>query len=81
MCSCWNKLDISEIEKHLDDDVIWKYGTLQKEIHGKAIYPLFMSKLKLMGLNKRTIQSIEEVTNQLLNSINEKCARIRAAFI
>lgn len=38
-------------------------------------------RLKPMGLNKRTIQSIEDVTNPLLNSINEKCARIRSAFI
>lgn len=38
-------------------------------------------RLKPMGLGKRTIQSIEDVTNPLLNSINEKCARIRAAFI
>lgn len=37
--------------------------------------------LKPMGLSKRTIQSIEDVTNPLLNSINEKCARIRAAFV
>ncbi len=37
--------------------------------------------LKPMGLNKRTIQSIEDVTNPVLNSINEKCARIRSAFI
>ena len=37
--------------------------------------------LKPMGINKRTIQSIEDVTNPLLNSINEKCARIRSAFI
>ena len=37
--------------------------------------------LKPMGLSKRTIQSIEDVTNPLLNSINEKCARIRSAFI
>ena len=37
--------------------------------------------LKPLGLSKRTIQSIEDVTNPLLNSINEKCARIRAAFI
>ena len=37
--------------------------------------------LKPMGLNKRTIQSIEDVTNPILNSINEKCARIRSAFI
>ena len=38
-------------------------------------------KQKPMGLNKRTIQSIEDVTNPLLNSINEKCARIRSAFV
>ena len=38
-------------------------------------------KLNPMGLNKRTIQSIEDVTNPLLNSINEKCARIRSAFV
>ncbi|UKK49507.1 nuclear transport factor 2 family protein [Prevotella sp. E9-3] len=38
-------------------------------------------KLKPMELNKRTIQSIEDVTNPLLNSINEKCARIRSAFV
>ena len=37
--------------------------------------------LKPMGLNKRTMQSIEDVTNPLLNSINEKCARIRSAFV
>ena len=38
-------------------------------------------KLKPMGLSKRTVQSIEDVTNPLLNSINEKCARIRSAFV
>ena len=38
-------------------------------------------RLKPMGLSKRTIQSIEDVTNPLLNSINEKCARIRGAFV
>ena len=37
--------------------------------------------LKPMGLSERTIQSIEDVTNPLLNSINEKCARIQSAFI
>ena len=37
--------------------------------------------LKPMGLSKRTIRSIEDVTNPLLNSINEKCARIRSAFV
>lgn len=34
-----------------------------------------------MGLSKRTMLSIEDVTNPLLNSINEKCARIRSAFV
>ena len=38
-------------------------------------------KLKPMGMTVRTMQSIEDVTNPMLNSINEKCARIRAAFI
>ena len=37
-------------------------------------------KLKPLGLNERVIRSIEDVTNPLLNSINEKCSRIRAAF-
>ena len=36
--------------------------------------------LKPLGLNDRVIRSIEDVTNPLLNSINEKCSRIRAAF-
>lgn len=39
------------------------------------------SKLRPLGLNDRAIQSIEDVTNPLLNSINEKCARIRGAFL
>lgn len=38
-------------------------------------------KIKPLGLNDRAIQSIEDVTNPCLNSINEKCARIRGAFI
>ena len=33
------------------------------------------------GLSERSIRSIEDVTNPLLNSINEKCARIRGAFV
>lgn len=37
-------------------------------------------RLKPNGLNERVLQSIEDVTNPVLNSINEKCARIRAAF-
>lgn len=38
-------------------------------------------KLKPLGMSDRTLQSIEDVTNPLLNSINEKCARIRGAFV
>ena len=38
-------------------------------------------KIKPLGLNERAIRSIEDVTNPYLNSINEKCARIRGAFI
>nr|MCR5679609.1 hypothetical protein [Prevotella sp.] len=38
-------------------------------------------KLKPYGISERTLQSIEDVTNPLLNSINEKCARIRGAFV
>lgn len=38
-------------------------------------------KLKPAGLTEKSIQSIEDVTNPLLNSINEKCARIRGAFV
>ena len=37
-------------------------------------------KIKPFGLNDRVIKSIEDVTNPLLNSINEKCSRIKAAF-
>ena len=39
------------------------------------------SRLRPFGLNNQAIRSIEDVTNPLLNSINEKCSRIRAAFI
>lgn len=38
-------------------------------------------KIRPLGLNERAIQSIEDVTNPCMNSINEKCARIRGAFI
>ena len=39
------------------------------------------NRLRPSGLTDRAIQSIEDVTNPMLNSINEKCARIRAAFV
>ena len=37
-------------------------------------------KIKPIALNERAIRSIEDVTNPLLNSINEKCSRVRTAF-
>ena len=39
------------------------------------------AKLRPLGLSEKALQSIGDVTNPLLNSINEKCARIRAAFV
>ena len=41
----------------------------------------YYKQLKPSGINEKTLQSIEDVTNPTLNSINEKCARIRAAFL
>ena len=55
------------IFKHLPD--------YRKELAG--IY----QEIKPLGLNDRVIQSIEDVTNPCLNSINEKCARIRGSFV
>ena len=37
--------------------------------------------LRPAGLTNRVLQSIEDVTNPTLNSINEKCARIRKVFL
>ena len=39
------------------------------------------TKIKPLGLNDRVLKSIEDVTNPLLNSINEKCSRIKSAFL
>lgn len=39
------------------------------------------AQIKPYGLNDRIIKSIEDVTNPLLNSINEKCSRIKAYFL
>ena len=36
--------------------------------------------LRPYGMTDRVMQSIEDVTNPTLNSINEKCARIRKVF-
>ena len=38
-------------------------------------------KQKPYGLSDKAIQSIEDVTNPCLNTINEKCTRIRGAFV
>lgn len=38
-------------------------------------------KIKPLGMTERAMRSIEDVTNPLLNSINEKCSRVRAAFV
>lgn len=38
------------------------------------------NKVRPLGLTDRAIRSIEDVTNPMLNSINEKCARIRKTF-
>ena len=45
----------------------------------KELVELYV-KIKPFGLNDRVIKSIEDVTNPLLNSINEKCSRIKASF-
>lgn len=37
-------------------------------------------KVRPWGLTDRALRSIEDVTNPFLNSINEKCARIRKVF-
>ena len=39
------------------------------------------SEVRPWGLSERALQSIEDVTNPLFNSINEKCSRVRAAFL
>ena len=39
------------------------------------------AKLRPSGLTDKALQSIGDVTNPLMNSINEKCARVRAAFV
>ena len=42
---------------------------------------IIYAKLRPCGLTDRALHSIEDVTNPCLNSINEKCARIRGAFL
>lgn len=39
------------------------------------------NKVRPWGLTDRALRSIEDVTNPMLNSINEKCARIKKVFL
>ena len=48
--------------------------------HRRELTRIYES-LRPWGLSDSAIHSIEDVTNPLLNSINEKCARIRRAFL
>ena len=56
-------------------------GIAFKQLHDyrKELKELYC-KIKPFGLNDRVIKSIEDVTNPTLNSINEKCSRIKTAF-
>ena len=47
--------------------------------YSKELTQLYLL-LRPAGLTDRVLQSIEDVTNPTLNSINEKCARIRKVF-
>jgi len=66
-----NSLKVDMVEKIIFKDLP-SYRKELAEIYGK---------LRPGGLTERALQSIEDVTNPLLNSINEKCARIRGAFV
>lgn len=39
------------------------------------------NKIRPWGLTDRALHSIEDVTNPMLNSINEKCAKIKKVFV
>ena len=55
-------------DAHFTDDTVLTFAEIYQMI-------------KPLGLNERALKSIEDVTNPCLNSINEKCARIRSAFV
>lgn len=38
-------------------------------------------RIRPLGLSERALKSIEDITNPLSNSINEKCSRIKAVFM
>ena len=72
----------------LGTDAIWVFpvgaicgdGGIRSDDYREELTRIY-NQLKPSGLTDRAIQSIEDVTNPMLNSINEKCARIRAAFV
>lgn len=39
------------------------------------------NKVRPWGLTNRALHSIEDVTNPMLNSINEKCAKVKKVFV
>ena len=81
------------INKNLFDSILPSYGNPRVQFlkHPEGInfkdMPDYREELARIydrvrpwGLTDRAMQSIEDVTNPLLNSINEKCARIRKVF-
>lgn len=61
--------------KHPEGIVFKNLSDYRKEL------TFLYDKVRPWGLTERTLQSIEDVTNPTLNSINEKCARIKKAFL
>ena len=61
--------------KHLEGIVFKDLPDYRKEL------AYLYDKVRPWGLTDRTLQSIEDVTNPTLNSINEKCARIKKIFL
>ena len=58
------------------EGIIFKYlPDYRKEL------ALIYNKVRPWGLTDKALKSIEDVTNPMLNSINEKCARIRKVFV
>ena len=77
------------IEVHLEPLVKAVYLLLLKHPEGIVFKVLpdcreelakIYNKVRPWGLTDRAVKSLEDVTNPMLNSINEKCARIRKTF-
>ena len=86
----WLYLEEKQIEVHMEPLVKAVYLLFLKHPEGitfkclpdyrKELTQIYV-KLKPYGMSDRVLQSIEDVTNPLLNSINEKCAKIRKIFL